>query len=196
MKKLLTIVALLVSTLACHAQAKEVLKDVSEFTFYGIDFSHVKVCGAEETPAQFVAVFERINNLFINEGDKYAGKLQKKLKKQITQIDLEPVRIKNEAIDQQHLQTSDRLYKPLTDEEAAQAVKELNIPDKEGTGMVMIALKLNKADGKGAYQFVFFNNQTKAVITSWVGEGKAGGFGLRNYWANTVHNAFQKIKLK
>ena len=37
---------------------------------YGVDYSQVKIFGADESPAQFKDAFRRINELFITEAKK------------------------------------------------------------------------------------------------------------------------------
>ena len=53
----------------------------------------------------------------------------------------------------------------------------------------MVAMLLNKADARATYQIVFFNTKTREILTN----GKARGFGLRNYWAGSVHSAMKKL---
>lgn len=60
-------------------QGKSALKDIQSIKFYGVDYSQVKIFGADESPAQFKDAFRRINELFITEAKKYnVGKQLKK----------------------------------------------------------------------------------------------------------------------
>ena len=40
---------------------------------------------------------------------------------------------------------------------------------------------------------VFFNTETKEIIEEWITDGKARGFGLRNYWAGSIYSALKKL---
>lgn len=50
----------------------------------------------------------------------------------------------------------------------------------------MVALLLDKRAAQAVYEMVFFDIATREVRYTERVEGHAGGFGLRNYWANTV----------
>lgn len=62
-----------------------------------------------------------------------------------------------------------------------------------GVGMVFIAQFLDKSNNRGTYEVVFFNTETKEIIEEWITDGKARGFGLRNYWAGSVYSALKKL---
>ena len=80
MKKLILFLFVSLSTsLFCFGQSKSALKDIQSIKFYGVDYSQVKIFGADESPAQFKEAFRRINELFITEAKKYnVGKQLKK----------------------------------------------------------------------------------------------------------------------
>ena len=59
--------------------------------------------------------------------------------------------------------------------------------------MVFIAQFLDKSNARGTYEVVFFNTETKEIIEEWITDGKARGFGLRNYWAGSVYSALKKL---
>ena len=41
------------------------MKDIQSIKFYGVDYSQVKIFGADESPIQFKDAFRRINELYI-----------------------------------------------------------------------------------------------------------------------------------
>ena len=59
--------------------------------------------------------------------------------------------------------------------------------------LMIIAKLLNKAEAYGSYQVVFFNTETKEIIQDWATGGKARGFGLRNYWAGSIHKVIRNL---
>ena len=73
------------------------------------------------------------------------------------------------------------------------AIEALPIQKTPGVGMVFIAQFLDKSNNRGTYEVVFFNTETKEIIEEWITDGKARGFGLRNYWAGSVYSALKKL---
>lgn len=189
MKKLILFLFLSTS-LFCFGQGKSALKGIKSIKFYGVDYSQAKVFGAAETPQQFIVAFRRINELFITEAKKYD--VGKQLKKKVTEISLEAVNQVNEAIDPEELMTTKREYM-LTKEQIQAAVQALPISPSEGVGMVFIAQFLDKPNNRGTYEVVFFNTETKEIIEEWITDGKARGFGLRNYWAGSIYQALKHL---
>jgi hypothetical protein len=61
-----------------------------------------------------------------------------------------------------------------------------------GIGLVFIVESLSKPNVKGAYWVTFFDAKTKKVISTERYLGKAGGFGLRNYWAKSYYNVMME----
>lgn len=189
MKKLILFL-FLTTSLFSFGQGKSALKEIQSIKFYGVDYSQAKVFGAAETPLQFKAVFERINELFITEAKKYD--VGKQLKKEVTEISLDAVNQVNEAMNPAELMTSERSYS-LTGEQIKAAIQALPIKKGPGVGMVFIAQFLDKSANMGTYQVVFFNTDNKEIIEEWVTEGKARGFGLRNYWAGSIYSALKNL---
>lgn len=178
------------TSLFCFGQGKSALKDIQSIKFYGVDYSQVKIFGADESPAQFKDAFRRINELFITEAKKY--NVGKQLKKEVTEISLDAVNQVNENIDLTELMTAKRKY-TLSKEQIKAAINALPIQKTPGVGMVFIAQFLDKSNNRGTYEVVFFNTETKEIIEEWITDGKARGFGLRNYWAGSIHSALKKL---
>ena len=189
MKQSILFLCLAISTF-CFGQNKNTLKDIHSIKFYGVDFSQAKVFGADETTAQFKAAFRGINELFIIEAKKYD--VGKHLKKEVTEISLEAVNQVNSAINEENLMTSQTNYS-LNNGQVEAAIQALPIRQVPGVGMVLIAEFLNKPANKASYKIVFFNTETKEIIEEWISEGKARGFGLRNYWAGSVYSVLKNL---
>ena len=166
MKKLILFLFLSTS-LFCFGQGKSALKDIQSIKFYGVDYSQVKIFGADESPAQ-------------------------QLKKEVTEISLDAVNQVNENIDLTELMTAKREY-TLSKEQIKAAINALPIQKTPGVGMVFIAQFLDKSNNRGTYEVVFFNTETKEIIEEWITDGKARGFGLRNYWAGSIYSALKKL---
>lgn len=190
MKKLFLLL-FLTSNLFCMGQSKDLIKEVNSIKFFGIDFSHAKVYGATETPDQFKVAFNRINELFIIEAKKYD--IGKRIKKEVSEISLDAVNQLNSQINSNDLMTTNKQY-ALDDQQIKQEIQSLPIKEKEGVGIIFIAELLNKADAKATYKTVFFNLSSKEVIDIRSVSGKARGFGLRNYWANSIYRSLNMLK--
>ncbi|MBK5720109.1 hypothetical protein JGH11_04410 [Dysgonomonas sp. Marseille-P4677] len=192
MKKLILVMALLAS-ICSFAQNKEILKDINKVEFYGVDFSHVKVYEAKESSEQFKIAFQDINNLFISEAKKY--NVSKALNREVAGVHVDNVKDRAYKIDTKDLFTSNADYQ-IEDNTIKDILKSLEINEKEGTGVILIAIKLNKLQNRGYYRVVFFDIKTRDVIDSWNTDGKARGFGLRNFWAHSVYNVLKDMNLK
>ena len=59
-----------------------------------------------------------------------------------------------------------------------------------------IAKLLNKASSSGTYYLVYFDVATRLLLYQMEAVTEAGGFGLRNYWANTIHQICKKPRYR
>ena len=62
--------------------------------------------------------------------------------------------------------------------------------------MIFIATNLDKRMGKGTYVVVCFDIATRDILFRQEITTSAGGFGLRNYWANTVEDIIEDKALR
>jgi hypothetical protein len=190
MKKLFLLL-FLTSNLLCMGQNKDLVKEAKVIKFFGIDYSHAKVYGAAETPEQFKVAFNKINALFIIEAKKYD--VGKRIKKEISEISLDAVNQLNPKINSSELMTTNKQY-ALDEQQIKQAIQSLPIEKEEGIGMIFVAELLNKADDRATYQTVFFNLESKEIIDVRPVNGKARGFGLRNFWAYSIYKSLDMLK--
>lgn len=182
MKKIaVSIFTLLISTI-CVAQSNEGNEKLV-VDFYGVDFSTVNVIGAGETDEKFLDAFEGINGLMLSEPKKYnVGKFldldvaSTDISDAIKQIDkLEDVDFKNRK------------------QEKISLKKILNAyPSTDGNVLIIIAKELNKGRNMGHFMAVIFDGESKEIISKANFSGKAGGFGLRNFWAGSLYKGMKK----
>ncbi|NDV81077.1 hypothetical protein [Bacteroides sp. 51] len=187
MKRLVLLLFSLISIMA-YGQKNE----YSDVTFYGTDFSLVKVYGSDNSPYQFQEAFYGMNRLFLSEPKKY--NVQKILGIKVNAVDLGPVEKQNDKIDTSGLLINGYGGYELTTQQVEQAIKNLPIESKEGTGLVLVAEVLNKASARGSFKVVFFDIASRQVLEMLDGKGKAQGFGLRNYWAHAMLDAVKKAQ--
>ncbi|MCQ2191939.1 MAG: hypothetical protein MJZ23_03615 [Paludibacteraceae bacterium] len=186
-------IAFIISLLCALPSFAASMKDVKEATYYGIDYSHVKV-SSTETAEEFINVFGSINDLILQEQKKYVDQLAQTLKIKITDVDLAKQKEVIKAINTDSLMVS--RVKVESSESYLGSILN-NIESKGNTyGILLVAKAYDKAANSGYYDLVVFNAQTKEVIATQALEGKAGGFGLRNYWAKTAFTAAKSINVK
>jgi len=73
-------------------------------------------------------------------------------------------------------------------------INKYSFEEKQGIGILFVAESLNKYREKGKYHVVAINLSNKNILLHEVMEGKAGGFGLRNYWAKTISDIIIQIR--
>ncbi|MDH6341683.1 ATP-dependent helicase YprA (DUF1998 family) [Parabacteroides sp. PFB2-12] len=188
MKKVCLLVVVMLCALSMQAQQVE-LKEIKELTFFGVDFSIAQVFGAAETADQFEQAFEGINGLFLSEPKKYSP-TQAFPKVDITESYRMVNSLNLERV-YETLKRDDNEYE-LTDEMIAEQVASYDTGDyTEGYGAILIAGLMNKPQNMATYHKVVFDLETKEVISNKRITTKAGGFGLRNYWAGSVAKALK-----
>lgn len=156
------------------------------FCVYGVDFSQVKICGAAESSFEFADAFQRINMLLLSEPEKY--NFERFLHSPVATVDIEPVRQNNATGD--YATQFNREIK-IGEAELQALVNGYELDATEGTGVILVALLLDKTQAKAAYDVIFFDVPTRKLLAVYRMSGKAGGFGLRNYWARSVYEVLK-----
>lgn len=159
-----------------------------DVNYYGVDFSKTKTFGAAENGSQFKDAFGRINLLVISEWPKYdPGKF---LHKNVAVRDIAPTTAVNNQIDPSGIATSASGYR-LSEGDIADMVRGYMLKEREGTGLVIIGELFEKPTVLGGFYVVYFDVASREVLSFRQIIGKAGGFGLRNYWAGALLNALK-----
>lgn len=164
--------------------------EVNEITWYGLDFSNVRLIGAIgfKNPEKIKSYyFDAWNSLIINESKKY--KLDKFFHKESVEHYLNIVTDRNELpnLDELVIETE---YS-FGAEKVKQIISEYDSGDQEGIGLVFILESLDKYKEKAFIWVTYFDIQTKRVILTERLEGKAGGYGFRNYWAGAYYKVMK-----
>lgn len=182
-KTLFLLLVCLFGSLSINAQSEKVF-------VYGIDFSPVKVYGTDEPVEQFAEAFKNINYLLITEREKYD--FSKMLKAKVV-VDIETVMNKLSASDYSDMKVWNTDY---ADVDCASIVQNYALRQTEGTGVVLIAKILNKGVKKAVYELVLFDIATREILLQEEVVGEAGGFGLRNFWAASVYNVIENVRIR
>lgn len=156
---------------------------------YGVDFSHAKVYAAEESVQDFARAFEAINLLLVTESSKY--NFNTFCGCSVTLV-LDPMMRHISSTDFSNLKT---YQKNSPEIDYAKCIKEYVLPQKEGVGLVLIAKFLDKLEDTAYYDLVLFDIATREVELQKLVFGKAGGFGLRNYWAGSIHDILNTYRI-
>jgi len=156
--------------------------DVNEITWYGLDFSNVRLIGAIgfKDPEKIKSYyFNAWNSLVIYENKKY--KLNKFFHKDTVKQYLNVVSERNTLpkLDDLVIETA---Y-AFDAEKVKQIISEYDSGDNEGIGLVFIVESLDKYNENASIWVTFFDIQTKQVLLTEKIDGKAGGYGFRNFWA-------------
>lgn len=190
MKKILLALFLLVG-LNVLGQNKNVLKNIDDIIFYGVDFSHTRVFGASETYDQFKVAFEGINNLFLSEPKKY--NISKYTGKQVNGIYVDEAKDRVKLLKRNEFLTTNENYS-IDKANIATIIKDLDLKEKEGTGLILVAEMLDKAKNRGYFHVVYFDIKSRNITDTWLSDAKARGFGLRNFWAHSVLEVIKSAK--
>ncbi|MDD2503932.1 MAG: hypothetical protein PHG58_08820 [Clostridia bacterium] len=204
MKKLFVLIVVLISSCILFARGGDSQR-TPDMNFYGVDFSCVKIFGAKEKPDKFLQAFEDINRLIVTEVNKYQfNTFFTKYAREIDRSDeirrmrfdgFENVSI-DEAIyrirvmDEAGMTTYNKLSK-VSEEQLENLVEDFNTGKDTGYGVIYVAELLDRQDGVGKFIAVCFNIKTKKIIFADRVSGKAGGMGLRNYWASPLAEIFK-----
>lgn len=192
MKKAILLLLICICAISpAFTQENNDIKSVKEVVFYGIDFSKVKFFGVKETPLQLKYGLCQINDFFTTEAKKY--NIPKYMKKDVIAYSLKQNQKINEAIDEEQL-IGDSNKNNISENDIRQIVNNLSYGDNDQTGLVFVAEMLDKASAIGTYQVIFFDEATKEVLYKKTVSGKAGGFGVRNYWARSIFEVLRNWK--
>lgn len=173
-----------------------------EMTWFGIDYSHVKLIGTFSQFGEAGVVdeddirkkyFPAWNSLVLKESDKYD--LKGAFRKNHVEYKLammEEVNAETSNASMVSISESDRYH--LTEEKVNSIIANYPITNVSGVGLVFIAESLDKTIEQGSYYVAIFDIATKKVLMTKKIIGKAGGFGIRNYWARSFFNVIVQCR--
>ena len=194
MKKLI-LLAVLTCTFSFHGHSQYTTADVfkvDEITFYGLDFSNIKLIGSDGFTDPWDIknrLFNSWNSLFRNEPDKY--NLKEFFYKSSVKLNLDVVKERNQIPDPEELVT-DQTYS-FGKDIVEKVISDYEIPEEEGIGLVFVMESFDKNQKKGFMWVTFFDLASKKVLFTEKMSGKAQGFGIRNYYANTYYTVMKEI---
>mgnify|MGYP000963277304 FL=1 len=72
-------------------------------------------------------------------------------------------------------------------------IKQYNVPDSEGIGLIFFMESIDKATERGTMWVTIFRLADRNLLFTEKLSGTAGGFGFRNHWARTVYEVINQI---
>ncbi|MBS1781263.1 MAG: hypothetical protein JST70_18195 [Bacteroidetes bacterium] len=202
MKKLLFFVCCLLLATTSFAQKKPDLFDANQtVTWLGLDFSQMKFIGeatqwkdaGEITNSQLRdKFFPSWNELFIKEKDKY--KVADAVGRTEVDYAIDITEKVNNSLKGNFFENDGNLYQALSEQKVAALVKKYDFKGKSGIGMMFFVEGMSKGREHASMWVTFVDMKSKTVLLTKQMEGKAGGFGFRNYWAKTFYNVLKDVK--
>jgi hypothetical protein len=190
-------IALIATQLTLSAQTLKDLFTNSEtpLMYYGVDFTKAKVIDDDKANALDIRdrQFTAINELIINESEKFDIK---SAFNRTVDHDISSVGKRNEKVNVEEIKsTSSADYHRLKDTDIPAIVKGIDAGNiKKGVGLVFIVEGMSKSEKHIAVWVTLFDPKTKKVLLTERMEGKAAGFGFRNYWAGGIKDVINDIK--
>ena len=202
MKK--TALLLLTVCASSFSFAQNTAKDVfikDEIVWFGLDFSKARLIGqfdqgAGAAPATGGDIKNKYvsgwNGVVVNETEKYD--LKKTFRKTNVFKDLSVVDKSNAKIDPDNIITYNDYKFTNADAVIEEIIKGYEKGEKaEGIGVVFIVEYFSKGEKDASVYVTFFDIASKKVLFREHMIGKAGGFGLRNYWAKCFLEILKQI---
>ena len=178
---------------------KDIFDPDSRITWLGIDFSHVTLIGnfaefydvgAKSSVQIITDYFPKWNRIILDEREKYD--IRGMLRRMDIDYDIDMIMDHNYWADPDSMESYNT--RRFTGEDIQAFVDQYNLEGREGIGVVFIAESLNKCYEEAYFHFVAMDMKTGEVIFHKRLRGEPSGFGLRNYWANSVYRIIKDIK--
>lgn len=196
MKMLCLMLSILCLSSAGFAQAVQDISTPTEITWFGVDFSKVKLLGRDKftNPSEIRdQQFNAINEVIVNEKKKF--RIADFFHKDAVNYAIDIVKARNLAVDiEAALSDEAGDAKALQMNDAENVIAQYDMGNKQGLGVVFIMESFDRLDGASATMaVVLFDIGSKKVLQFERMTGKAGGMGFRNYWVATIFKVLREI---
>jgi len=190
MKKIIAFLTSILILGSVTAQDADMVFTSNSITWFGLDYSEAYFIGTEgfTNPDDIKSrYFDSWNNLVLQESDKFD--IGKFFYKDEVENDLSVVSKRNAGVDIKSRVINDPSEAvPLDENKVRKMINEYEFEgNPEGLGLVFIVESYDKNSTTGTYYVTFFNISTREALLIKRMEGKAKGFGLRNFWAASYY---------
>jgi len=201
MRKFWLIVSSIIMVANLMAQSANEALLAGELTWYGIDYSRVKLigefnqfgdAGVKSESEIRDKYFPAWNELVLKEANKYD--IKSAFRKDNVIYDLDIVNLRNSKVNPAQMVSVSDSDRNHLNENTVQAIVSEYPVSGEGYGLVFIAESLDKPTEKGNYYVVLFDKASKKVVLNKKLAGKAAGIGIRNYWARSYYEVLEQSK--
>ncbi len=174
--------------------------DAPQLTWFGLDFTDVKLIEDSETPGfndpEKIRdyYFQEWNTIVYSEPEKYNFK--NFLQKDSVVIGLDEINEWNKDVKIQSaiIRSYDNNPQPTrTEEELQTIVNKYSYEGFDGIGTKFIVTEMNKRSAYATGYLVYFDISSKKILYSRKMAEKAGGFGFRNYWMGAFYRNYREI---
>lgn len=202
MKNLFVLALATLLSINVLAQKKEdVFNADVPVTWLGLDFSQLKFIGdatqwqdaGEITNSQMRdKYFPSWNSLFVTEKDRY--KVADAIRRTEVKYAIDVTEKANNSLKGNFFESDANKFQLLDEQKVASLVKKYDFKGNSGVGMMFFVEGMSKGRETASMWVTFVDMKSKTVLFTQRVESKAGGFGFRNYWANTFRTALKEIK--
>jgi len=199
MKKLNLVFIPLLFSAALFAQDMSEVFQSKSATWFGFDYSEALFIGSEgfTNPKEIKDRYFNSWNLLVQaEYSKYD--VGKAFKKENVDISLDIVTARNLEVPIFERVIDDQgKVLHLDKEKVQEIIGSYQFDDnQQGLGIVMIVESYSKTSITGYYFVTLFDIKTKQVLITERMSGKAGGFGIRNFWAKSYYYVLKEMPRK
>lgn len=199
MKKALLVLSILLTNFSLQSQTLKDFSQEDNATFFGVDYTQtifVGSSGFNNKEAIATEFPQKWNNLFKKEQKKY--NLKKFLKKSNIYYSTDFIDEKNSRITTDDLASriveNNNDPRLLTTEKAGEIAKSYKLKsDASKFGIIVFAKEYNKLDNYGSYLITIVDLNNGNIVYNTEIQGKAGGFGFRNFWAGSFYKSLKNL---
>jgi hypothetical protein len=190
MKKFFVAGLLVLSFVQSYAQntLADVFSGKAKVVFLGLDFTQAKYIGSPGfTDPNAIQNQHMVSWNTLIEAEPKKFSLEKPLKLRADQYS---AKVADMIKHNKNVNVADNIINEsytLTEDQARKAVSKYALSEKEGVGVVYVVESLNKTLEKMTVWVTFIDLSTRKILLIEKVEGKAAGFGFRNYWAGAVY---------
>jgi len=154
--------------------------------WYGIDYSQTRFIGSDgfTEPERMVNhYFEAWNEVINTEAEKYS--FEEFLLKDNIERHTDQVTAQNQTVTNIEERIIDEDF-TLTQEQVIDILSNYTYKQTDGIALHLVMESLSKSATKATAYWVFVDPATRTIVHMEKMEGKAGGFGFRNYWIRPI----------
>ena len=168
----------------------------TKIVFLGLDFTQAKFIGEEgfKDPYKLKTYYlSNWNALLEEEYAKYNLPLNS-LKARHYETNTSDLMVLNDEIeDIEDAIINGSHY--IDDKDVQKSVRKYKLSDNKGIGVSFVVESFNSSLEKAIIWVTFVNMSNGTLLYTERMEGKAEGFGLRNFWAGSIYDIIEQIRL-